>query len=114
MSTSTQLQAPKGGCISEENHERYEGGQFLPSTCLPKGATRKARKLAQVPKNIAQMIVEGNVVLVRYAGEQSRKPVFHAQDNLDAIAFANLTLTERTNSHRALGLVPHPTEKVGF
>jgi hypothetical protein len=103
------LQAPKGGCISEENRERYEGGQFLPSTCLPKGSLSKARKAAKIPKNIAEIIAERKTVYVIYAGSQSRAWMHSADSHEDAAAFARFVVAERNAILQKSGFMAHPT-----
>lgn len=103
------LQAPKGGCYSEENREWYEGGQFLPSTCLPKGVAKRVGKAANIAKNIAELIIRTHVVSVRYAGEAMSAVLFSGKDAAEARAFADALVEAKSASAVAAGFVPHPT-----
>lgn len=104
------VQAPIGGCYSELNHEWYQGGQFLPDTCLPKGVARKVKKAAQIPLNIAELVVCGCVVSVRYAGEAASKFLFSGVSRDEARMFAEALIKEKHDWYIASGFAPHPTE----
>jgi hypothetical protein len=104
------LQAPKGGCRSENNHEWYEGGQFMPDSCLPKGVLVRVRKAARDTRNIAELIVRGRVVLVRYAGDETEKFLFSGENHDEARMFAESLIKSKTEWYVASGFVPHPTQ----
>lgn len=106
------LQAPKGGCYSQENQEWYDGGQFLPTTCLPKGAAKKAKKVAE-SGNIASLAVSGwsggYAVEMRLVGASKTRAVFFGAAD-ECNQFAQLTLDMAAKAYTAAGFVPHPTE----
>jgi hypothetical protein len=110
---TTPLQAPKGGCKSPENNEWYQGGQFLPSTCLPKGTHRKVIKSAAVAGNVARLEVTqgqlGYVVYATYAGQVKRRALHNCSTADEAEAFAREFLKAKRNWYIQQGYTPHPT-----
>lgn len=105
------LQAPKGGCYSEENREWYDGGQFLPSTCMPKGIARQVRKCLADPRNIAEIKISGCSVRIRFAGDWlPLRASFIGDTNTQARMFADGIVAEKSKRAIADGLMPHPVE----
>lgn len=113
MIDTISLQAPKGGCKSTENNEWYQGGQFLPSTCLPKGIHRKVIKSAAVVGNVAQLEVThgqfGAVVYATYAGQNERRALHNCASVEEAEAFAREFLKAKRLWYMEHGFAPHPT-----
>lgn len=107
------VQAPKGGCKSTENNEWYQGGQFLPSTCLSKGLQRKVTKAAAVAGNVARLEVTqgqfGSVVYATYAGQTKRRPLHNCENADEAEAFAREFLKAKRHWYIEQGYTPHPT-----
>lgn len=107
------LQAPKGGCKSTENNEWYQGGQFLPSTCLSKGLQRKVTKAAAVAGNVARLEVKqglfGSVVYATYVGQTKRRSLHNCESSIEAEAFAREFLKAKKHWYIKQGYTPHPT-----
>jgi len=106
-------QAPKGGCLCLDNKEWYEGGQFLPSTDLPKGVMKKVKKVASVLGNISKVEVKksfsGYAVFVSYTSGISNKLVFNCIEASEANSFAKAIIKEKEVEYEAQGLMPHPS-----
>lgn len=113
MNDTTPLQAPKGGCTSRENNEWYQGGQFLPSTCLPKGLQRKIVKAAAVTGNVSRLDVTqgqfGAIVYATYAGQDKRRALHNCASASEAEAYAREFLKAKTAWCIEQGFTPHPT-----
>ena len=113
MMDTTPLQAPKGGCKSPENQEWYQGGQFLPSTCLPKGVQRKVMKAAAVAGNVSRLEVTqgqfGAIVYATYAGQDRRRALHNCANAAEAEAYARELLKTKTAWYIEQGFTPHPT-----
>jgi hypothetical protein len=116
MIDTTPLQAPKGGCTSRENNEWYQGGQFLPSTCLPKGLQRKIVKAAAVTGNVSRLDVTQSqfaaTVYATYTGQGGRRVLHSCSDVAEAEAFAHEFLKAKSAWYIEKGFTPHPTELV--
>jgi hypothetical protein len=110
---STPLQAPKGGCKSTENNEWYQGGQFLPSTCLPKGLQRKVKKAAAVAGNVSRLEVKrgqfGTFVYATYTGQAQRRTLHTCASTEEAEGYAREFLKAKTAWYIEQGYAPHPT-----
>jgi len=110
---TTPLQAPKGGCKSPDNQEWYQGGQFLPSTCLPKGLQRKVRKAAAVSGNVSLLEVKqgqfGVIVYATYAGQDKRRALHNCASAPEAEGYAREFLKAKTAWYIEQGYTPHPT-----
>lgn len=104
------LQAPQGGCFSQENGEWYQGGQFLPSTCMPKGVAKQVTKAAKVNMNIAELFISGCIVKARYAGTDSKKVLFFGKCADDARIFADALIEAKAKAHMEQGFSAHPTQ----
>lgn len=113
MIDSIPLQAPKGGCKSTENNEWYQGGQFLPSTCLPKGTHRKVIRSATAVGNVARLEVMqgqfGSVVYATYVGQTKRRALHNCASADEAEAFAREFLKAKRHWYIEQGFTHHPT-----
>lgn len=110
---TTPLQAPKGGCTFPENNEWYQGGQFLPSTCLPKGLQRKVRKAVAVAGNVTLLEVVqglvGAIVYATYTGQAQRRALHSCASTAEAESYAREFLQAKTAWYIEHGFMPHPT-----
>ena len=114
---TTKLQAPKGGCYSQINGDWYDGGRFLPETCLPKGTIKLVKKVAKVQGNIAKLEVKksftGYSVFATYTTNlNSFKVVFSGASQDEANSFAKALIEEKSEQYKADGLAPHTTNLI--
>lgn len=115
--TNTKLQAPKGGCYSQDNQEWYEGGQFLPSTCLPKGLVRKVKKAMKNTSNIqtieAKKSMTGWAVFVIYTNNLNSKKLIECFESAEeANQFVMALIEHKATEAKDNGFMPHPSNVI--
>lgn len=111
------LQAPKGGCYSQDNKEWYEGGQFLPSTCLPKGVVKKIKKATKNTNNIqtieAKKSMTGYAVFAIYTNNLNSKKLLECFESAEEANQFTLALIEhKATEAKDNGFMPHPSKVI--
>lgn len=109
-------QAPQGGATSPLNGEFYKGGQFMCTQVgMPKGYRQKLTKAVEKrtakTRNIAEITVNPDRVVIRMAGEMRTDCVFRGAYD-QCVEFARQLVAAKVAIAEREFVMPHPTNVV--